>query len=123
MNERLADYYLARGFIEAEDKVLDIDCGDGCGTVIIADRAFYTLGVDRNLETSVFNFEVLDFLEFAETIPRREMEVAVAFGLWHRKDINNITKRLITNQDIDIAGWTEICRFNRNTPIIIYDRE
>ena len=122
MKDRLAIYYLARGFIEAEDSVLDIGCGNGYGTVILADRAFYALGVDKNVEIAR-GFEVEDFIEFSETVPRTKMECAVAFGEWETHDIQNIAKRLITNIEVNIKGWTEVYRFDCNPPIIIYDKE
>ena len=122
MTERLASYYLARGFIEAEDRVLDLYCENGFGTAILADRAFYILGVDYDITGPASRFAVSGFMEFAEIVPQAKFEVVVAFrGVW-KKDLKNITRRLITNREINSKGWTEVYRFDCPTPIIIYDR-
>jgi len=122
MGRRIAAYYLARGFIDAGDRVLDIDCGSGEGAVIIADRAFQVLGVSKDI-TDAIRFEIEGFIEFVMSVPKKQMDVAIAFGEWEPEDILNITKRLITNREINFDGWVEVCRFNQETPIIIYDKE
>lgn len=62
----LARYYLARGFIENGEDVLDIGCGHGYGTAMLADKAFKVLGIDKYdvIESAEKDYGIDEFIEF-----------------------------------------------------------
>lgn len=95
-------YHIARGFISPGDKVLDLCCGTGYGTALMAEsRASFVTGFDieESNITSAIEEYYRNGVQFVctdlETHSLPEADVAVCFeGLEHLKDPNAFIQKL-----------------------------
>ena len=99
-------YHFAKGYIEPEDRVIDLGCGKGYGTEILASTAFNVKGFDLDAEQIKWNQEhlVFDNVEFfagnLEEIELPKAEVACMFEvLEHLYDPKKFVEKLKLSVD------------------------
>lgn len=99
-------YHFAKGYVEPEDRVLDLACGKGYGTAIIASTAFWIKGIDIDAEQIKWNQEniVGDNIEFIagdlEEMELPRAEIACMFeGLEHLYDPKEFVEKLKRSVD------------------------
>jgi SAM-dependent methyltransferase len=101
-----ARYHFAKGYVEPEDRVLDLGAGKGYGSKILSTTAFWVKGIDMDAEQIEANKKniVLDNVEFIagnlEEIELPRAEIACMFEvLEHLYDPKKFVEKLKRSVD------------------------